>query len=103
MLSLRPTYSTIRLHDVWYAPELACRLIATSVLTNKDISALLENSKLKAYDSQRVLFVGTAKEGLYCVDQPEHRALTTNSNTTAIGPLAIDTDSRTSDTYGPAM
>jgi hypothetical protein len=39
------------------------------MLNNKGVLVLLENCKLKAFKNQRLLFKGTAKGGLYYVDQ----------------------------------
>ena len=48
-VSIRTTICTVRLHDVWYAPKLACRLVSTTMLNNKGVSVLLKNCKLKAF------------------------------------------------------
>jgi hypothetical protein len=78
-VSIRTTICTVLLHNVWYTPELACRLISTAMLNNKGVSVLLENCKLKAFKNQGLLFEGTAKGGLYYVDQPEEHVFKADS------------------------
>jgi hypothetical protein len=70
-VSIRTIICTVLLHDVWYTPELAYRLIFTIMLNDKGVLVLLENCKLKAFKNQGLLFEGTAKGGLYYVNQPE--------------------------------
>ena len=45
------------------------------MLNDRDVAIHLENRRLKAFKNKGLLFEGTAKEGLYYVDQPEEQAL----------------------------
>ena len=76
-ISIKTTICTVQLHDVWYTPKLACRLISTAMLNDRGVSIHLENRRLKAFKNHGLLFEGTVKGGLYYVDQPKEQALTT--------------------------
>jgi hypothetical protein len=52
------------------------------MLNNKGVSVLLKNCRLKAFKNQRLLFKGTAKEGLYYINQPAEHVFNTDSNLT---------------------
>jgi hypothetical protein len=53
-------------------------------------SVLLENCKLKAFKNQGLLFKGTAKEGLYYVDQPTKHVFNTDLNLTQFKPYSYN-------------
>jgi hypothetical protein len=60
------------------------------MLNNKGVSVLLENCKLKAFKNQGLLFEGTAKGGLYYVDQPAEHVFNTDLNSTLPEPYFHD-------------
>jgi hypothetical protein len=60
------------------------------MFNNKGVLVLLENCKLKAFKNQGLLFEGTAKEGLYYVDQSAEHVFNTDSNSTLSKPYSHD-------------
>jgi hypothetical protein len=60
------------------------------MLNDKGVLILLENCKLKAFKNQGLLFKGTAKGGLYYVDQPAEHAFNTDLNLTPSEPYSHD-------------
>jgi hypothetical protein len=60
------------------------------MLNDKGVSVLLENCKLKAFKNQGLLFKGTAKEGLYYVNQPAEHVFNTDLNLTSPEPYSHD-------------
>jgi hypothetical protein len=60
------------------------------MLNNKGVLVLLENYKLKAFKNQRLLFKGTAKGGLYYVNQPTEHVFNTDLNSTPPKPYSHD-------------
>ena len=61
------------------------------MLNNRDVSIHLKNRRLKAFKNKGLLFEGTAKEGLYYVDQPEEHVYNTHSSTTVPEPHVTNT------------
>jgi hypothetical protein len=60
------------------------------MLNDKGVSVLLENCKLKAFKNQGLLFEGTAKGGLYYIDQPKEYTFKADSNSTLSEPYSHD-------------
>jgi hypothetical protein len=70
--------------------KTSCGLISTANINDKGVSVLLKNCKLKAFKNQGPLFEGTAKGGLYYVDQPEEHVFKADSNSTPSEPYSHD-------------
>src|SRR4030088_3708071 len=60
------------------------------MLNDKGVSVLLENCKLKAFKNQGLLFEGTAKGGLYYIDQPKEHTFKADSNSILSEPYSHD-------------
>jgi hypothetical protein len=77
-VNIRTTYKKLRLAEVWYAPDLDCWLLFTSILNDGGVIVVLENRMLKVTQNGVVIFEGSGRDGLCYLDQPtEARALIT--------------------------
>lgn len=79
------TLGLLLLPEVWYTPDIHCRLVSTSILNDCGIMLVFEGRRLRAYQNQMLVFEGNSTNGLCYINQPAEQALATTLAEPAAG------------------